>query len=157
MTVNNYTEDQRIGKYCNQVYVEGMCSGTCSKCRCLDDESFKFDHNGKCKDCSCFYANEDRVDFRRNMYCYEDPEAELPGSSDTIGRTLICACGFFRSDSLSVPQMKVSIILLVSFEMEMPFFLIDSYFLQASLLLIVYLRSHLRSPGASLSQTIGTP
>jgi len=105
-----------------------MCSATCSKCCCLDDESFKFDHNGKFKDCSCFEANEDRVDFRRSMYCYEDPEAELPGASDTtIGSKFIRVCGFCRGNSLSVPQIKVCIILRLSFQIEMPFFLPDSY------------------------------
>lgn len=36
----------------------------------------------------------DRVDFRKSMCSYEDPEAELPKASDTFCSTFFRACGF---------------------------------------------------------------
>jgi len=122
-TVNSYRENQCIGKYCYQAHIKGGGAQQLAAnavAWMMSNLSLIIMEKAR---------NVIGFNFRRSMYCYDDPEAELPGASDTIGSKCNQACGFRRGNSSSVQSMKVSRMFWLSFEMEMPFFLTYSCFI----------------------------
>lgn len=97
-------EQIRKNRYCHLGHVRGGCQYTCSFCPCEDDSNYEFPmivNPDNSQPCSWITKNPDKVEIRRNNYCYENGDPTI--ANIDVGSNCVEACGFCLNGVVVTP------------------------------------------------------